>query len=160
MLVIVWLTWKIQFCFDNSLDLDIFFVVLVVACDELLQWRHLTCCEPCNQKLVGADGRQQYKVPSERKFRNVNMYQHETIHECLKFVCASYYKTTVTRILYHICQLQSFRKSFYVMEIHSPSTMSIAKMYLLILQFEQWHFRFSKIYSRVQNNIEKFVFST
>ena len=89
MLVIVWLTWKIQFCFDNSLDLDIFFVVLVVACDELLQWRHLTCCEPCNQKLVGADGRQQYKVPSERKFRNVNMYQHETIHECLKFVCAS-----------------------------------------------------------------------
>ena len=73
------------------------------------------------------------------------MYQHKTIHECLKFVCA--YKTTVTRILYHIGQLQSFRKSFYVMEIHSPSTMSIAKMYLLILQFEQWHFRFSKIYS-------------
>ena len=64
---IVWLTWKIQFCSDNILDLDICFVVLVVACDELLQWRHLTCCEPCNQKLVGADGRQQCKVPSERE---------------------------------------------------------------------------------------------
>ena len=72
LLVIVWLTWKIPFCFDNILDLDICFVVLVVSCDELLLWRHLTCCEPCNQKLVGADGTQQYKVPSERKFRNIN----------------------------------------------------------------------------------------
>ena len=67
--------WKIEVYSDNILGLDIWFVVVVavlaVVFGVLLQWRHLTSYEPCNQKLVD-DGIQHDRVQSENKeFREV-----------------------------------------------------------------------------------------
>ena len=67
--------WKIEVYSDNILGLDIWFVVVVavlaVVFGVLLQWRHLTSYEPCNQKLVDG-GTPHDRVQSENKeFREV-----------------------------------------------------------------------------------------
>ena len=64
------LTWKIEVYSDNIVGLDIWLVVavavVVVVFGVLLQWRHLTSCEPCNQKLVDG-GTLHGRVQSEIK---------------------------------------------------------------------------------------------